>query len=208
VAAIPGAIVVGTVFLEVLRPEIVAFVVVAIVFSAPLVASFDERYHTSTVAMPLMAVSFVGVFFTIPDTEEAIVAVGVALPFALIGPPGRIAHLGGPGAFVSTGILVWVVASGGFSRPGSLILGTASLGLLVAEPVARRVRAAQLTRSHRLLGLGVFGVGAVIAVQVVIGLTMSRLTSFAGSGTLVAAGTAALVLVLAGVWASTPVPDG
>lgn len=132
---IPGAVALATTQLSSPRTDAAAIVAIGIVLLAPLVASFDERYASSTVATPLVALSILAVFATVPDTEVAVLAAGAALPWLVAGPPIKLARLGRAGAFTVVGTLMWLVVEGGFSRPVALAAGVATLGVLVLEPL-------------------------------------------------------------------------
>jgi hypothetical protein len=73
----------------------------------------------------------------VPDTEQALVALGAALPVALVGWPWPLASLGRAGAYAAAGALLWVVAAGGGGRGSAVVGGVACLGLLAVEPLAR-----------------------------------------------------------------------
>ncbi len=103
-----------------------------------LVAHFDRRWRETGAGPVLVAISVAGVYATVPDTEEALTALGVALPVALLGWPWPVASLGG-GAFAVTGLVGWTVVVGGAGRPSSIVGGLACLGLLCLEPLARAV---------------------------------------------------------------------
>jgi hypothetical protein len=108
-----------------------------------LLADFDRRRRDG-LALPLLAVSLAGVWATVPDVESAVVVLGAALPPALLGWPSPLARnnqvsLGVAGALASAGLLVWVVATDGAGRPGSMVGGLACLGVLGVEPLARRL---------------------------------------------------------------------
>jgi hypothetical protein len=110
---------------------------VAVVTGGWLLADFDARQRRQGLGVALFAVSVIGVYFTVPDTETALVALGAALPLTLLGWPWPLASLGGAGAYAAAGSLLWVVATGGVGRGSSIIGGIACLGLLAAEPLAR-----------------------------------------------------------------------
>jgi hypothetical protein len=137
---VPGALAVASTQPSFSQTAVGALIMLSIIPLAPLVASFDERHASSTVATPLLAISIATVFWTVPDTEIALLAAGAAVPWLVAGPPGRFASLGRPGAFAAVGMLVWVVAVGGFSRTLALVAGIATLGVLVIEPVVYAVR--------------------------------------------------------------------
>lgn len=108
-----------------------------IVLGGLCVASFDTRWRNPSVAPALFVLSAVGIYFTVPDTEEAMVLLGVAAPLALLGWPFGLGALGTGGSLAATGLLCWTVAAGGYGRRSSIVGGLACLGLLVVEPVGR-----------------------------------------------------------------------
>jgi hypothetical protein len=120
-----------------------AAAVAAVLVAGALLADFDRRRPDGLV-LPLWAVTVAGVWATVPDVEAALVVLGAALPPALLGWPGPLARsglvaLGLAGSLASAGLLVWVVATDGVARPGSMVGGLACLGVLAVEPVARRL---------------------------------------------------------------------
>ena len=112
----------------------------AVVVGGWLLADFDRRWQRAGLAPVLLAVSVAGVYTTVPDTEQALAALGAALPLALLGWPWPLASLGQVGAYVAAGTLLWVVSAGGVGRASSVIGGVACLGLLAVEPLARGLR--------------------------------------------------------------------
>ena len=115
----------------------------AAVAAGALLADFDRRRRDG-LALPLWAVSVAGVWATVPDVESAVVVLGAALPPALLGWPSPLARnglvsLGVAGSLAGAGLLVWVVATDGAGRPGSMVGGLACLGVLGVEPLARRL---------------------------------------------------------------------
>jgi hypothetical protein len=58
----------------------------------------------------LLAITLVGLFYTVPDTGDAVVLLGVALPVAALGWPWVVARLGAGGSFAIAGLLAWVAA--------------------------------------------------------------------------------------------------
>jgi hypothetical protein len=133
--AIPGAVVVAMTQLDSPSSIAAGLVAVTIIVLAPLVASFDDRYASSTLATPLMAISMVSVFLTVPDTKFVLLAAGVSLPWIIAGPPARLARLGRSGSLAAVGMLAWLVATGGFARPVALVAGIATLGVMVLWPL-------------------------------------------------------------------------
>lgn len=112
-------------------------VAVVALFGGLLTADFDRRWRSTAFGPVLLAVSVVGVYYTVPDTREALVMLGAVIPLLLLAWPRRLVSLGAGGAMAATGLLVWVVATGGFGRQSSIVGGMGCLGLLVVEPLAR-----------------------------------------------------------------------
>jgi len=104
-----------------------------------LTRDFDAMRGRKGAPWLLWAVTFGGVYLAVPDTELARVALGVAVPFVLLSIPKPVTSLGPGGSTALAGFFVWVVVVGGRGRPGSVVGGFATLGLLFAEPVGRRL---------------------------------------------------------------------
>lgn len=136
-AAAPGAVVfVAAADLD--RPGWLPVAVgLAIVVGGALAADADERARPTGLAPVMLAASAFGVYFTTPDTEHAMVLVGVAVAIALVGFPRPLGSLGAAGATPAVAVLAWTVAVDGASRPGSVVGGLACLGMFVVEPVVR-----------------------------------------------------------------------
>lgn len=134
----------------------------AIVVGGPLVASFDRKYGATAITLPLLAITGLGIVITVPTTEVAIIAAGVLLTASIAGSPLRLARLGSSGAPAVVAILVWVIAGGGQARPGAIVGGVASLGLLAAEPAIRAMLHSETTLVGRLLAAGPTGRAAVV----------------------------------------------
>lgn len=179
IAAIPGALLLGYVS-DVPGPDWAQWLVIlGVVAAGPLAADFDERYRQRAWGPPLLAISILGLLFTVPDTEEALVLAGVALPLAVLGGPVRLASLGRAGALMGVGVFLLVTTVGGLGRESSMVGAAASLGLLVAEPLARlsKVSAARLGRLDALerpwkgaIAVGVLQLALVLVTARVAGL--------------------------------------
>ena len=115
-------------------------VVVTTVVGGTLVADFDRRHAKRGWPVVMFAVSVVGVYFTVPDTERALVLLGASVPLVLLGWPFALASLGSVGAYPAVGALAWTAAFEGRGRHTAIIAGCACLGLFVAEPIARLLR--------------------------------------------------------------------
>ena len=174
--SLPGAVVAATIGIPYSRRVATVFVTVMIVLLAVLVESFDRRYAATTVATPLLAISVVSVFLTVPNTRIVLLAAGAALPWLVAGPPAKLARLGRSGSYAAVGMLVWLVATGGLGRPLSLFAGIATLGVLAIEPLVAALRGQDSLVSDggdpisdaTLAAL----VGAQIAIQAVIAIVV------------------------------------
>ena len=138
--ALPGAFLI-------IRPEaadpqswFLWFSVVAIILAAPLVASFDGRYRETGLSIPLFGIAALGVFLTVPDTEGAMVLLGVAGIAGFLGWPRPVATLGPAGSYAVVGLYMFVAAGGALGRPASIIGSVAVLGLLLIIPITIRLR--------------------------------------------------------------------
>ena len=118
------------------------FAGIAIVLGGWAAASFSTQRATSRWSPAMFSVSALGVFLAVPDTEAALVLLGAFAPLFLLSLPLDITRLSAGGAYALVGTLVWVTTVGGVGRPASVIGAAACVGLLAADPIARR-----LTRS-------------------------------------------------------------
>jgi hypothetical protein len=85
----------------------------------------------------LLGCSAIGVYYTVPDTELPLVLMGCCVPLVLLSVPWPYASLGTAGSAVTAAVFTWVIMIGGRGRPGSVVAGVATLGLLLILPVAR-----------------------------------------------------------------------
>jgi hypothetical protein len=114
-------------------------VVLTTVIGGTLVADFDRRHAKRGWAPVLFAVTVVGMYFTVPDTEVALVLLGAALPLVFLGWPVALTSIGSVGAYPAVGALAWTAAFEGLGRPSAIVAGVACLGLFVVEPMSRLV---------------------------------------------------------------------
>jgi hypothetical protein len=178
--ALPGALVL-IVDLGPSPPAWVAPVTVAaVVVACPLVADFERRFSPAGWPMALYAVSVVGVYFTVPDTERAVVLLGVAIPLVFVAWPIVLAPLGPSGSYAAIGVLLWVAATESRGRGASLIGAVGCLGLLVAEPLARALGRGRYTllgalprRTWSFVTVGALQLGLVYIASRVAGLRTS-----------------------------------
>ena len=125
-----------------------AFAIGATVATAPLAVASDR--HVPRATYVLLAISALGVYWCIPDTEQARALVGAMMPIAVL---GLASHRGpGPaGVGAVTGLLVWTATVGGVGRPGSVIGATACLGVLLVVPIADGAGLVPVTAAHLAL---------------------------------------------------------
>jgi len=132
VCLVPGALVVAAALPDGFSFTLRAVVVIAITLSAPLVAVTAARDPQLTAL--LVAVSAVGVYVCVPDTEQAEILLGAALVGAGAASSHRLRAVVGIGALI--GVYTWTVAVGGHARDGAVVGGLACLGMLVLAPIA------------------------------------------------------------------------
>jgi len=173
--AVPGALFVAAACeLENSVEWVPFFVLGATVVGGALASDCDEANADAGLVPVMLAITALGMWTTVPDTEQILVVVGVLTPMAFLGwPVVRAAH--GAAIYGVVGLLGWVAAVGGRGRPGSVVGGVACLGLLLVEPLVRRAwgRRGVLPsgpRSLRALGIFLVHAGAVLFAARVAGL--------------------------------------
>jgi hypothetical protein len=102
---------------------------------AILATRFDHAWRQQAPGLTLLVITAVGMYATVPDTELPAAALGVVLPFVVLGWPARVATLGRPGAAAAVAVLVWSGAVGATGRPASMVAVVACLGLLAGNPL-------------------------------------------------------------------------
>jgi hypothetical protein len=135
VVAAPGAAFVAWSLPHVVAGWIKVFVFFVIMFGAPLVAGTDRR--AVRVVPALAAVSALGVYACVPDTEFARILVGGFVAAAFIGFDPKLRAISF-GTFPAVGVIAWTVGLEGYGRPGSVVGGAACLGALLLVPVVWR----------------------------------------------------------------------
>jgi hypothetical protein len=126
-----------------------------IVAGSALVADLDHRTARVGLGPVLFALSVGGVYVSVPDTEQALVLLGVAAPVALLGWPLRTG-LGHAGSAAAVAVFAWTAAVGGVGRPSSIVGAVGCLGLFVVGPAIRRparLPSPLLAGAHALLVL-------------------------------------------------------
>jgi hypothetical protein len=117
------------------------------------------------------------------------VLVGAAIVLLLASFPTPLSSLGPEGAAASVGLLLWVAAADGRGRPGSIVGAVGTLGLLVVEPLVRRVLKPPRRRARRPEN-HLATVALVTLAQGALALYAARVAGFEDDG-----GRAALLLV-------------
>lgn len=177
--SLPGAWLLGF-GTEVAIVDWVPYAVTAtIVVGGTAASDLDRRWRDPSVACGLLAITVIGVYLTVPDTEAPLSLLVPAVLLALVAWPAGRLRMGSGGSYAAVGLLAWATAFGGIGRVGSIVGGLASLGLLLVEPAARviaRFRGPLLPRP---------GFGAVVVVgtaQAALVLVTSRVAGFRRDG--------------------------
>jgi hypothetical protein len=116
---------------------------------AILAARFDYAWREQAPGVTLLVVTTVGMYATVPDTETLAAALGVVLPFVVLGWPVCVARLGRPGAASAAAMLVWAGSVGAAGRPASMVGLVACLGLLAGNPLGELLLPRAGTRVRR-----------------------------------------------------------
>jgi hypothetical protein len=135
--ALPFALVIGFGGELVTDVWVRLLVTVAVSVGAMLAADFDGTWRREAPGLMLFAISALGVYVAVPDTELAAAVLGVSLPLVLLGWPACLASLGRSGAAGATSLLVWAGAAGGAGRPASIVAVVSCLGLLAGAPAGK-----------------------------------------------------------------------
>jgi hypothetical protein len=137
VVTIPGAVVITHQTRLPTEHWVAPLVVATTVVGGTLVADLDRRHARRGWGPVLFAITVVGVYFTVPDTELALVLLGASLPLIVLGWPFALTSIGWIGAYPAVGVLAWTAAYEGVGRPAAIIAAVACLGLFVVEPITR-----------------------------------------------------------------------
>jgi hypothetical protein len=205
VALVPGAAALVVVF-PVGTPTWLRFAAGAsAVLAGVLVHDFDATQGPRGGPFLFLALGALAVYFTVPDTELPLVMLGVAVPLALISVPQPLRRLGPAGATAAMGAFSWVVVLGGRGRAGSIVAGLAALGLLLVEPLGRRIPTSNVAlgkrRRHRPKPAEkyLFVIGVASIAQVTLGAFCAKIAGREGDAILAALmAVPALVLLAAG----------
>jgi hypothetical protein len=192
---LPGSLLVGFVSgLATDPPGVPIVAVVAAALSGLAVTRFDRRWGPVGMSPVVLVVSAGGLFYTLPDPEEAAILMGVALPLVLLGVPRLRREYGIPGSWVVAGLFVWTVLAGGYGRDSAVIGGIACLGAFIASPIAERLRP-RPGRARRGVALITVHAATVLTAARVAGLQQSGIVALAMAVPLIALATGALLLI-------------
>jgi hypothetical protein len=136
-----------------------------------LMADFDKAFAPTGLPPVMFAVTLLGVYVTVPETQHAILLVGAALPLVVLGWPWPLASLGVGGSFAATALVTWIVVVDGSFRTSSVVGGIASIGMFAVEPVVRR--ALRWAEPRQVLAVGILHLVLVGACSRIAGLRSS-----------------------------------
>jgi hypothetical protein len=119
-----------------------------VIFASPTSEIVDRRFPSLIFA--LIAFSSLGVYFTVPDTEQARGLVGAFLPVAAVALVSRRSSES-VGPSVSVAFVAWVGLVGGVARPGSVVGAVGCLGVLALGPLAKRTTLVRLAAVHAVV---------------------------------------------------------
>ena len=113
-------------------------VAMTIVLVAPAMADYDKRNATHALGPLAFFISVAGLYVAVPDTEAPLVLLGACVP-AVLAALGPRLSLGAEGAPAALGLYAWAAAFGARGRPAAMIGAIAALGVVLIEPLSRRV---------------------------------------------------------------------
>ena len=115
--------------------RVVSFTVT--VLGGAAVVEWPSWRPASPVGPALLAITAVGVYGCTPDTERAVVVLGVALAVGCTGWPVRVTAVGSAGAAAFVGLVAWLAGTDGVARSGSVVGASACIGVLAFVPLMR-----------------------------------------------------------------------
>ena len=136
-AALPGAALVANAAPDATTEWMKPVVVLVIVIGGAAAGSCDHRWRRRGLGPVLAAITVAGIYACVPETKRLLVLLGVALPLPLMSWPLALTRLGRAGSYTFVAVCMWAAAIDGVTRPSAILGAAASLGLLVAEPLAR-----------------------------------------------------------------------
>ncbi|HEX5616364.1 MAG TPA: hypothetical protein VFZ83_14515 [Acidimicrobiia bacterium] len=180
-ALLPGAWIVGLALDGVgpdwSRPLLVTFTAIG----GALVADTDRYQERRGFGPALLAITIVGVYGTVPDTEHARVLLGAALPLLFLGIPTPVAKLGVGGSATSVALIMWIATVDGVGRPAAIVGSAGAFAILLAEPLGRRAFSRlrqKVRRKNHTLARHLVVVTDVTLLHAVLALYASRVAGF------------------------------
>jgi hypothetical protein len=186
-AVLPGAVLVSAA----IRGDTFAraFALPFIVFAAAAAVEWADWSPVSSAGPAMLTATVLGVYVSTPDTEHAVVVLGVAVWIGLTGWPSGATAVGSAGAPAVVGLIAWLAGTDGVARPGAVVGASACVGVFVIVPVLRRIGVSlDLERSRLSLPVG----WVCLVVHVAVVALCSRVAGLESSA--VAAGTIAFVV--------------
>lgn len=116
---------------------------VVVVLACAAMIDFERATAELALGPAMAALTIVGLYGCMPDTESARALLGVMVPLALLGWPARLANLGGAGGCALVGLLAWSASVSGVPSSSSIVGALGSLALFVVLPIADRLRRAR-----------------------------------------------------------------
>jgi hypothetical protein len=113
---------------------------------------------------PILAVTILGIWVTIPETDMFTIAVGAGLGLGLATLAPINARALATGAFALVALLAWLTIAGGETRDLSIIGGWASFGVL---PIVPLLGLLSVRPNRQSVVLGVHAVYSILATRVV-----------------------------------------
>jgi len=117
----------------------IAFPLVILLIGAS-VSAFRRSAHPNLLG-PMVAVSILGIWVTVPETDSVTVLVGAAFPLGLATVPPFRARAISAGAFALGSVIAWLTAVGGESNAATIVGGWSAIGIIPLLPL--------LAHSHR-----------------------------------------------------------
>ena len=96
-----------------------------------------DRSHLADTLSPLLAISVIGVWVTVPETDMVEVLLGLSLPMALVTMPPVNARATTPGLLLVASLLGWLTLDGAAGRDIEAVGGLLSAGVLLLAPLVR-----------------------------------------------------------------------
>jgi hypothetical protein len=158
-ATLPGAVLISAALPGDLPRWMPWFAAVFTVLAAPLATSSNQCFPRVTPA--LLAISAVGVYWCVPDTEQALALLGAMLPTAILTADRHLAP-DRAGVAALAGLFVWTSTVGGAARPGSVVAGAMCLGVLLVIPLVEKAGVIAIAATHiALVAIAARGAGRV-----------------------------------------------